>query len=127
MGVLTIVLIIIVVMILFSLFYNIYHSNKSANQAKNAWPPQGSPLICPDYWVNKGNGQCYNPYLIGNGEGGSSKPIALKDFSSITGCSDDPESKECLAAKCRWSHSTNNPWFGIRPNCEKGQNCYCPT
>ncbi len=128
MGALTIILIIIVVIILFTYFYHMYQNYKATKQRREAWPPVGTPLECPDYWVNKGNGVCQNPFLLGTGEGGSSKPIALKNFSGISGCAGRKSADvACKRAKCIWARSTNNPWFGVQPTCTAGQNCYCPT
>ena len=127
MDTLTIILIVIVIIILFTYLYNMYKSYSQAKRIKNLWPPNGTPLACPDYWVNKENGLCDNPLLVGTGENNSPNPIRSNDFSSFSSCSGiNKNSKACLNAKCKWARRTNNPWFGVLPGCQAGQNCYCP-
>jgi len=104
-----------------------YGSYKKAKRRKDVWPPAGSPLVCPDYWVNKGDGLCENPFLMGTGDNNSSAPMPSKNFSNYNSCAGSKTNdKECLNAKCKWARRTNNPWFGVLPGCSKGQNCYCP-
>ena len=127
MSVLTIILIIIVVLILFTYFYHMYKNYKKSKHRREKWPPEGTPMPCPDYWINKGNGLCENQFLIGTGEGNSPNPIPMKNFSGYGRCAGaKPNDKNCLRAKCVWARKTNNPWFGVLPGCKKGQNCYCP-
>ena len=128
MSALTIILIIIVVLVLFSYLYMVYKKYKNTKRQESIWPPTGTPLACPDFWVNKGNGLCHNPSLLGTGEGTNKQtPISQKNFMNISNCTlgklNDPS---CLKSKCDWARQTNNPWFGVLPDCKKGQNCYCP-
>lgn len=127
MDALTIILIIIVVFILLGYFYKLRQDYKKNKRRNNKWPPPGSPGDCPDYWVNKGNGLCENPFMLGTDDN-SPNPIGRYNFSSLAGCSiDDMNNQKCLASKCSWARKSNNPWFGVLPKCTKGQNCYCPS
>ena len=127
MSALTIILIIIVILILFTYFYHMYKTYKTSKRKREAWPPVGTPLQCPDFWVNKGNGVCQNPFLLGTGEGGSPNSLPIKNFMSMSGCAGRKTNDlSCRKAKCIWARSTNNPWFGVQPKCKAGQNCYCP-
>lgn len=63
---------------------------------------------------------------MGTGESGA-KPVQSKNFNNFASCSGSKQGEtECLNAKCKWARKTNNPWFGVLPNCTKGHNCYCP-
>ena len=66
MSILTIILIIIVIVILFTYFYNLYHAYKRNKKRYNNWPPHPRQL-CPDYWIDEGNGICSNPKMLGTG------------------------------------------------------------
>ena len=126
MDALTIILIIIVVILLVSYFYRLRQDYKKNKKRSQRWPPVGSPSTCPDYWIDKGDGVCENPYSLGTGEN-NPNPIPQYNFSNLQGCSlEDMNNEKCLASKCEWAKKSNNPWFGVLPKCTKGQNCYCP-
>ena len=126
MSAVTIVIIIFVVIILFTYFYHMYKSWKK-NEKKYQWPPEVLP--CPDYWIHKGNGVCENTFGLGLGASQNTKgyPLQSKTFSTMPGC-DKPNSKTCLNQKRQWANLTQNPWFGIAPQChENPANCYVPS
>ena len=133
MSVLTIILVIIVIIILFTYFYNLYQSYRRNKRRYESWPPKPHN-VCPDYWIDEGNGMCSNPLSLGTGlpsnTGKKSQvPIRQQDFSSYGSCAGQKSwSKECRKAKCKWAKITNNPWFGVGPHCnsKNGNDCYCP-
>ena len=126
MSALTIILIIIVVILVILYLYRIISNYRKSYKKRNKWPPIGSPLPCPDYWIDKGSGACENTFLLGTGQGNSPDPIKSMNFNSYGGCAGQPNSKSCLNNKCTWARNTNNPWFGVLGGCKEGQNCYCP-
>ena len=134
MNIFTIVLIIIVCIILFTYFYNGIKQYKRYKKTSDVWPPLPRQL-CPDYWIDSGKHTCTNPFNLGTGKASGGKinstPITHINLNSdFHTCSTGNQfSKDCLAAKCSWAKSTNNPWFGVGPNCNKNAehpDCYCP-
>merc|ERR1711990_519861 len=124
MGVFTIVLIIIVIIILCIYFYLEYVSY-SKNSKKAKWPPPGRPLPCPDYWHHKGNQICVNISKQGTGYPSGVKYVPEFDFKTLRGClGKNPNNKTCLRSKCNFAQVSNNPWFGVQPNCKESGRCY---
>ena len=126
MNVFTIILVFIVVLILFTYFYHMYKNLKNKSKRDNRWPPIGSPLPCPDYWVNKLNGVCDNPMKLGLSSSGKLPILPSVDFKTFPDCSENNlNSVKCLQKKCSWARNTNNPWFGVNSGCQPGDDCYC--
>lgn len=122
----TIVLIVIVVIVLAIYFIAEFIAFRKAN-AGSKWPPWGRPLRCPDYWVDKGNNVCANPHKLGTGYPSGSKPINEFNMNNFPECvGKNYNSKACLKAKCKFAQTSNNPWFGVQPDCRKTGKCYCP-
>jgi hypothetical protein len=117
----------IVIIIIVLLLYFIYQLYNFFSYAPESWPPWGRPLPCPDYWIHKGNNVCMNPLQLGTGYPDGKKIISEYNMSRLPGCLSGKEnSKECLRAKCDFAQVSNNPWFGVQPNCKETGKCYCP-
>jgi hypothetical protein len=126
MEIITIILLIIVIIILVIYFINEYLVF-SRTKNKNRWPPWGRPLPCPDYWVHVGNNICVNPHKQGTGYPKGSKYIDKFDMKTLRGClGRNQNNKLCLRSKCNFAQVSNNPWFGVQPNCVESGRCYCP-
>lgn len=118
-------IIIIIVILVIYFIYEIINYRKVINQDR--WPPWGRPLPCPDYWIHKGNNVCVNPFKLGSGYPKGSQPIMEYDMKKLSGCLNNHQgSRECLVSKCEFAHKSNNPWFGVQPNCVQSGKCYCP-
>ena len=122
----TIILILLVIIVLTVYFIMEFYSyRRQANY--NRWPPWGRPLPCPDYWIHKGNNICVNPFKLGTGYPTGSKFIQEYDMNTLPGClGNKKNSQSCLRSKCNFAKTSNNPWFGVQPNCVESGKCYCP-
>ena len=119
-------IIIIIVILLIYFIFEIINYRKVSNT--NRWPPWGRPLPCPDYWIHKGNNICVNPFNLGTNYPKGSKYIDEYDMKKLPGCLNNHlGSKECLISKCNFAQKSNNPWFGVQPNCIDSGKCYCPS
>ena len=126
MEALTIVLIILVSIVLITYFVLEYLAFRTYSQ-KRKWPPVGRPLPCPDYWIHKGNNVCVNITKQGTGYPDGQAYVPEFDMKTLRGCiGKNPNNKTCLRSKCNFAQITNNPWFGVQPNCVESGRCYCP-
>ena len=138
MNAFTIILIIIVCIILFTYFYNLIVNFSRYEKKKGIWPPEPRQM-CPDYWVQMGTGDnivCRNVFGLGTGLKNSGTPIPQVNLKGLHlpkhlhGCESDQFAPKCMQAKCEWAKQTNNPWFGVGPNCDgdaDNPECYCPS
>jgi hypothetical protein len=126
MGVISIILIIVVIIILLVYFiFEYLEYNKTSKLRK--WPPIGRPLPCPDYWLHKGNNVCVNVHKQGTGYPDGQKYVPEFDMKTLSGClGRNQNNKRCLRSKCNFAQISNNPWFGVQPNCVESGRCYCP-
>lgn len=117
------ILVILILIVFFVFEFLAYRKTRGLNR----WPPWGRPLPCPDYWINKGNNICVNPFNLGTGYPSGKKPMGEFNMNNLPACTNKKhDDRACLQAKCKWAQTSNNPWFGVQPACIETGKCYCP-
>ena len=94
-------------------WYFLQYKAYSKQQGAKTWPENISD--CPDYWVNKGSGNCVNTHNIGNcpkDSSGKRLNQGTMNFSSET-----YKGEQGAVNKCRWAKKCNVSWEGVDGNC----------